>query len=78
MLTKREAEVLKALKNGPLKANELYEALGALTESQQANLRKILKRLRDKGLIYRIPKSTLYTLTSKGKKVLECLELLEE
>lgn len=78
VLSKKEAEVLKALGNGPLEARELYAALGALTESQQANLRKVLKRLRDKGLIYRVPKSTLYALTSKGMKILECIKLLEE
>ena len=78
MLTKREVEVLKALGDGPLEARELYAALGALTEAQQANLRKVLKRLRDKGLIYKIPKSNLYALTKKGMKILECVMILEE
>jgi len=78
LLTRKEVEVLKALGDGPLKASELYAKLGAFTESQQANLRKVLKRLRDRGLIYKVPKSTLYALTGKGIKVLECVEILEE
>ena len=78
MLTRKEAEVLKALEEGPLPSRELYVKLGANTESQQANLRKVIKRLRDRGLIYKIPRSNLYALTGKGKKILECIKLLED
>ncbi len=78
MLSKKEVEVIKALAEGPLTPRELYSRLGALTESQQANLRKVLKRLRDKGLIYKIPKSNLYALTKNGYRILECIRILEE
>ncbi|UXD22869.1 hypothetical protein IPA_09085 [Ignicoccus pacificus DSM 13166] len=78
MLSRKEVEVIKALAEGPLKPKELYAKLGAHTEGQQANLRKVIKRLRDKGLIMKIPKSNLYVLTGKGMRILECIRILEE
>ena len=46
--------------------------------SQKANVRKALSELRNKGLIYKMSKSPYYALTEKGKRVAECIEVIEE
>ena len=77
MLTRREVKVLEALEEGPLFPKELYQKLGANTESQQANLRKVIKKLIEKGLVQRHP-SPMISLTEKGRKALELVKLLEQ
>jgi len=77
VLRGKARRILELLEEGPKTASEIYLYMGATTESQKRNLRKVLEKLREKGLIQRHP-PPLYSLTSKGKKVLECLKLLEE
>ena len=74
----KKVEILRFLKEGPQTSYDIYRLLGAETEGQKANVRKLLSELRNKGLIMKVPKSPYWAITSKGLKVLECVELLEE
>ncbi len=77
MLRGKARAILELLEQGPKTATEIYLALGATTESQKRNLRKVLEKLREKGLIQRHPPQ-FYSLTSKGREALRCVRLLEE
>ena len=77
MLGPKEKAVLKFLQE-PKTMSEIYQFLGADTEGRKANVRKLVSKLRNKGLIQKLPHSPYYYITTKGRKVLECLELLEE
>jgi len=77
VLRGKARRVLELLEEGPKTPSEIYLALGARTESQKRNARKVLEQLREKGLIQRYP-PPLCSLTDKGEKVLECLKLLEK
>ena len=74
----KKLEILRLLKTGPKISYEIYTHLNANTESQKANVRKALSELRSKGLVMKIPNSPYWSITGKGLRVLECLELLEE
>ena len=70
----KEKSILKLLREGPKSASEIYYYLGALDEGKKRSIRESLKRLREKGLIYKIPNSPLYALTKKGEALSEVLE----
>ncbi len=78
MLGPKERELLKLLSEGPKLMADIYERFGADTESKKVNARKLVSKLRKKGLVTKLPKAPYYVLTEKGRKVLECLKLLEE
>ncbi len=78
MLGPKERELLKFLSEGPKLMQEIYEHFQADTEGKKANVRKLVSKLRNKGLIGKLPKAPYYVLTPKGKKILECIRLLEE
>ncbi len=77
MLRGKAKLLLEFLEERPRTPKEIYAYLGAETEAQRANARKLLRKLKEKGLIVK-EWTGLYALTEKGKKVLECLKLLEE
>ena len=77
MLGPKERELLKFLQE-PKTMPEIYQFMGADTEGKKANVRKLVSKLRNKGLIQKLPNSPYYYITSKGKKILECIKLLEE
>ncbi len=74
----KKALILKILREGPKNTKEIYAFMGAKTESQKANVRKVLSHLRRKGLIVKVPGSSYWAITERGLKVLECLEVIEE
>ena len=78
MLGPKEKELLRFLSEGPKLMQEIYDHFNADTEGKKANVRKLVSKLRNKGLIQKLPRSPYYYITNKGKKVLECLKLLEE
>ena len=78
MRESKKLRALLALKEGPLTMDEIYAKLGAKSESEKSAVRRAIAELRNKGFVMKIPKTRLYTLTGKGMKLLECLDVCKE
>ena len=74
----KKALILKVIKEGPKNTQELYAFVGARTESQKANVRKVLSYLKHRGLIVKVPRTSCWAITEKGMRVVECIEIIEE
>ncbi len=57
--------------------NGIYEHFGADIESRKVDTRWFISKLRNKDLITKLSDTPRYVLTEEGKRILECLRLME-